>query len=290
MTSVRLIPVQPFLGARPGETGDAQVVGFPHETTASFRGGTHFAPQAIRHYAESIETYSPYQERDLEQDIHLIDRGDVVIEEPLALFPDHLQTVRAFLAEVKARTPFTLFLGGEHTVTLAFLTPEEIDDPHFRLIVLDAHTDLRPTYQGSPYSHAAWARRALEWLGPERLLIAGARSGLREEFTLAHRLNILAPTPDALLERLQALPPHTRVHLSLDIDVLDPSLAPGTGNPEPCGWQVQDLLRIFRALRRVRVVSADLVEYSPPHDPSGTTGILAAFLAREMILAFTSFP
>jgi len=287
MGEFHLVPAQPFLGAREVESADAQVVGFPFEATASFRGGTHFAPQAIRRYAESIETYSPYQDRDLEADVRLVDRGDILIAEPFALFPARLDAMRAFIQEVKARARFTLFLGGEHTSTLAFLTPQEVADPNFMLIVLDAHTDLRSEYQGSPFSHAAWARRALEWLGPERLIIAGARSGLREEFALARELNVLVSTADELAQRLAERPAPARVHLSLDIDVLDISLVPGTGNPEPCGWHVQDILEVLAALRTVQVVSADLVEYNPLHDPTGATGILAAFLAREMILALT---
>ncbi len=270
------------------EAPQAQIVGFPFEATASFRSGTGFAPQAIRAFSESIETYSPHQDRDLE-DLTLWDRGDLLLEEPLN-FAEHLPALRDFCAQLEAQAPFTLYLGGEHTSTLAFLSPEKVADPEFHLIVLDAHTDLRESYQGSPYSHAAWARRALEWLGPERVTIAGARSGLREEFALAKRYGLLAPTPQDLLDRLARIPTKARLHLSVDIDVLDLALVPGTGNPEPLGWRVEDLLTVFRALAGRRVVSADLVEYSPPHDPSGATGILAAFLVREMVLAFTPSP
>lgn len=284
---LRLVPAPPFVGAREASRWDAQVVGFPYEATASFRGGTRFAPNAIRELSESIETYSPYRDRDLETDLTLVDRGNVLIEEPLALFPEHLNAVRRFCARLKAEASFTLFLGGEHTSTLAFIAEEDVADPRFRLLVLDAHTDLRPSYQGSAFSHAAWARRALEWLGPERLLIAGARSGLREEFALAREHGIWVRTAEEAVERIRDWPEDTRVHLSLDIDVLDLSLVPGTGNPEPCGWKVEDVLRVLEALRPFAVPSADLVEYSPPHDPAGATGILAAFLAREMILAFT---
>lgn len=281
-----LTPSQPFLSARTEvERPQAQIVGFPFEATASFRSGTHFAPQVIRTLSESIETYSPHQGRDLE-DLSLRDAGDLRPEAPLA-FSKHLEEARRLCAELKRQAGFTLFLGGEHTSTLAFLSPEEVADPHFHLIVLDAHTDLREHYQGSAYSHAAWARRALAWLGPERLIIAGARSGLREEFILAREQGLLAPTPQALLERIATLPPDARIHLSVDIDVLDPAYAPGTGNPEPLGWSVAEVLQVLQALRGRRVVSADLVEYSPPHDPGQVTGVLAAFLVREMLLALT---
>jgi len=281
-----LRPAHPFLAARPAANApQAQLVGFPFEATASFRSGAAFAPQAIRTFSESIETYSPHQERDLE-DLILWDRGDLVLEEPLNL-GEHLPALRDFCAQLETQAPFTLYLGGEHTATLAFLSPEKVADPNFHLIVLDAHTDLRETYQGSPYSHAAWARRALEWLGPERLIIAGARSGLREEFALARSLHLLAPTPQDLLQRIQRLPAEARIHLSVDLDVLDLALAPGTGNPEPLGWRVEDVLTVLQALPARRVLSADLVEYSPPHDPHGATGVLAAWLVREMLLALT---
>ncbi len=278
-----LLPTRPFLAAGAPSAPQAQIIGFPFEASASFRGGTAFAPQAIRTYSESIETYSPHQNRDLEE-VRLADRGDVVLEEPLA-FGEHLPALREFCAQLEQQAPFTLYLGGEHTSTLAFLSPAKVADPHFYLVVLDAHTDLRETYQGSRYSHAAWARRALEWLGPERLIIAGARSGLREEFALAREQGLLAPTPDDLLRRLERLPADARIHLSFDLDVLDLALVPGTGNPEPLGWGVDDVLRVLRALGQRHVPSADLVEYSPPQDPSGATGILAAWLVREMVLA-----
>lgn len=281
-----LRPAQPFLAAQATvEAPQAQIVGFPFEATASFRGGTAFAPQAIRSLSESLETYSPHQDGDL-ADLALWDRGDLVLEEPLD-FGGHLPALREFCAQLESQAPFTLYLGGEHTSTLAFLGPEKGADPHFVLIVLDAHTDLRPAYQGSPYSHAAWARRALEELGPERLIIAGARSGLREEFALARSLGLLAPTPQALQQRIARLPAAARIHLSVDLDVLDPAWAPGTGNPEPLGWRVEDLWAVLQALQGRRVLSADLVEYSPPHDPGGATGILAAWLVREMLLALT---
>ncbi len=285
--ALRWVTAPSFLASVPEHPRpQAQVIGFPFEATASFRGGAAFGPNVIRELSESLETYSPHQQRDLE-DLTLVDRGNLLWETPFGDLGRGLPALREALAGLKARAGFTLYLGGEHTCTLAFLGEDEWQDPDLFLLVLDAHLDLREHYQGTPYSHASWARRALERLGPQRLLIAGARSGTREEFTLARELGLWAPTPEATLARLEALPPSTRFHLSLDIDVLDPAHAPGTGNPEPLGWSVHDVLRILAHLRERVVVSADLVEYSPPHDPGGQTGVVAAFLAREMLLALT---
>ncbi len=282
-----LVPATPFLAAQVRKgPAQAQVVGMPVDVSASFRGGAQFGPDAIRTYSESIESYSPYADRDLE-DLDLVDRGNVRVDAPFRLFPHDLDALRAFLAGLRGQARFTLYLAGEHTCTLAFLPREDLQDPNFYLLILDAHLDLRPEYQGSLYSHAAWARRVLEWIGPARMRIAGARSGTREEFRLAREHGLLLPTPEAVRRWVDALPAGARVHLSLDIDVLDLALVPGTGNPEPLGWQVRDLLQVFQDLAQRTVVSADLVEYNPLLDPSGQTGILAAFLVREMLLAFT---
>jgi len=143
-----LVPGPRFVGARAAERGDAQVIGFPYEATASFRAGARFAPNAIRELSESIETYSLYQDRDLRRDLTLVDRGNVWIEDSLSLFPDRLAEIRRFCGLLKEEAAFTLFLGGEHTSTLAFISEEDERDPRFRLLVLDAHTDLRPAYQG----------------------------------------------------------------------------------------------------------------------------------------------
>ena len=273
----------PFLDARQEGRGDVHVVGFPYEATSSFRAGSHFGPEAIRRLGESLETFSPYRHRDMAE-VDVVDLGDVFPEEPFSLFPDHLDEARAFFSSLRG-TRFTLFLGGEHTSTLAFLSPADVADPEFALVVLDAHLDLRDAYQGSRYSHASWARRALEWLGPERLVIVGARSGTREEFALAREQGVLAPRLDDLATWLEMHAPK-RLHLSLDIDVLDPAHAPGTGNPEPLGWSVREVMEVIELLKGLAVVSADIVEYSPPYDCGDRTGILAAFLAREMILTW----
>ncbi len=262
------------------------MVGFPLDATASFRGGAQFGPNAVRELSESIETYSPYQDRDLE-DLDLVDRGNLWPEAPLGLMERHLPALRREFSRVRKQARFTLYLAGEHTCTLAFLTEEDLADPHFHLLVLDAHLDLRASYQGSRYSHAAWARRALEALGPSRLLIAGARSGTREEFRLAREKGIWTRDVAGVRRWLEQRSPRARFHLSLDIDVLDPAHAPGTGNPEPLGWSVQEVLEVVHMLTQWRVVSADLVEYQPNLDASGRTGILVAFLAREMLLAFS---
>lgn len=280
--SFSLIPTEPFMGLQCEGTPQAQIIGFPYEAPSSRRGGSRQAPDAIRERAQTLGTYSPYQRQDIEG-MAVADLGNVGVERFGPLFPDHLETLRQHCATLKSRA-FTLFLGGEHTSTLAFISEEEVEKPGFLLLVMDAHLDLRDTYDGARYSRATWLRRALEWLGPDHILILGARAGTREEFRLAQKEGLLLSSPYDILDALEERRPR-RIHVSLDIDVLDPAIAPGTGHPEPMGWQVQDIMYILERLRAWNVVSVDIVEYSPPYDPGGVTGTVAAFLAREVLLA-----
>lgn len=269
-----------FLGARaPGggaPPGGLILRGAPYDATASFRGGSRFAPEAIRWASDSIETYSPLLDRDLEA-VPFTDAGDLPVEglEPAAM-------VKALRRQTVPGLPFVL--GGEHTVTLGAvqaLTPRYPD-----LVVLqwDAHADLRDEFAGERICHATVMRRLLDGGCP--LVQLGIRAGTREEFEIGRRRSLhisrdVLPPPalrDALAGR--------SLYLSVDVDVLDPAVVPGTGNPEPDGSRYADLVAALRTLTSHRVVGLDLVELSPPCDPGGTSAIVAASLVREMILLF----
>ena len=269
-----------FLGARaPGggaPPGALILCGAPYDATASFRGGSRFAPEAIRWASDSIETYSPLLDRDLEA-VPFTDAGDLPVEglEPAAM-------VKVLRRLTVPGLPFVL--GGEHTITLGAvqaLTPRYPD-----LVVLhwDAHTDLRDEFEGERICHATVMRRLLDGGCP--LVQLGIRAGTREEFEMARRRSlhlsrdVLPPPP--LRDSLAGRP----LYLSVDVDVLDPAVVPGTGNPEPDGSRYADLVAALRTLTSHRVVGLDLVELSPPCDPGGASAIVAASLVREMILLF----
>lgn len=269
-----------FLGAcAPGGSmppGAITLIGVPYDATASFRRGSRFGPEAIRWASDSIETYSPLLDRDLEG-ILFADAGDLRVDGLDA--EAMVKVVRRHLD-----TGFPFLLGGEHTVTLGgvrALTPRCPD-----LIVLqwDAHTDLRDEDRGSRMTHATVMRQLLDGGCP--LVQLGVRAGTRAEFDLARQRSLYLSRgvglPPRLLEVLRGKP----LYLTIDIDVLDPAVAPGTGNPEPGGTTYPELVAALRSLVSCRIVGMDLVEVCPPCDPGGTTPVVAATLVREMILLF----
>jgi agmatinase len=268
-----------FLGGRPpggAPLGGLRLYGVPYDATASFRRGSRFGPDAIRWASESIETYSPLLDRDLSA-VRFTDGGNLNVEglEPGAM-------VRAVSRQLPPCVPFVL--GGEHTVTLGVVQALTPRHPDLAVIQWDAHTDLRDEYDGRRVSHATVMRRLVETGVPVAQL--GIRAGTRQEFEVAGARALcchpgVVPSP-AVLERLAGRP----LYLTVDIDVLDPSEAPGTGNPEPMGVTYRALIDGLRSLAGRRIVGMDLVEVAPSCDPSGRTAILAASLVREMILLF----
>ncbi|MHB8158472.1 MAG: agmatinase, partial [Desulfocucumaceae bacterium] len=182
-------------------------------------------------------------------------------------------------------------MGGEHLVTLPAVRRAAAHYPGLSVIHFDAHADLRDKYLGMDLSHATVMRRVTEIIGPENLYQFGIRSGTREEFVFARSSVNLHPVINAAdiaktAEALKGRP----VYISLDIDVLDPAYAPGTGTPEPGGCSPDQLFTALEAFADLNVVGFDLVEVSPDYDEAGRTAIMAAKLIREALLLFAGRP
>lgn len=268
-----------FLAARPQTQPDLVLLGIPYDATSTFRRGSAHGPDAIRWASESIETYSTILRASLD-DIAFSDLGNV---EVAGTSPETMiDSVRNAVASVGS--PIPVLLGGEHTITLGAVTAVTAAYPDLAIIQLDAHADLRDTYDGRTISHATVMRRVSDVIGADRIVQLGIRAGTAEEFamtaTVRHHTRGL-DIPPAVWTWLEQRP----VYVTLDIDVLDPAEAPGTGNPESEGISASDLLAWIRRLSPLRVVGADLVEVSPPYDPSGRTAVLAATIVREVILS-----
>jgi len=268
------------------EPAQAVVFGMPMDFTVSFRPGARFGPARIREASIGLEEYSPYLDRSL-ADVRYFDAGDLMLpfgnaERSLAMIGDF---VRKLLADGK----FPLGLGGEHLVSWPIVREMHARYPDLALIHIDAHADLREHYEGEPLSHATPIRKAAELLGGRNIYQFGIRSGTREEFEYAReRLNFY---PFEVLEPLRRVLPELAgrpVYVTVDIDVLDPSAAPGTGTAEPGGISSRELLAAIHAIARseVRVVGADVVEVAPVYDPSEQTAIVAAKLVREMLIGW----
>ena len=274
-----------FLGCD-AEYDEARVVlfGAPFDSTTSFRPGTRFAGPAIRGDSWGLETYSPYQDRDL-TDCHIFDSGDLELaigdsEKVLAVIEERAETI---LKDDKL--PF--LIGGEHLVTLGSIRAAARKYQDLHIIHLDAHTDLREDYLGVRLSHACVIRRCWEILGNGRIHQFGIRSGEKDEFewaksghTSLHPFDLEGL--EETVESLQGKP----VYFTLDLDVLDPSVFPGTGTPEPGGIDYMTLQRaVIAVCQNVCLVGCDVNELCPPYDASGVSTAVACKIIREMLLA-----
>jgi agmatinase len=270
----------PFLAAESGEPTpdiDAIIVGLAADGGVSFRPGAVDGPSGIRAFSESIETYSPRTGRDL-SDLRIVDIGDhterETVEKAFAVILDAAWT--------SGRRPLVVSLGGDHSVTPPAVAAVAARAEHLAVVGFDAHLDLREDYPGD---HACTYRRISE-LGPQ-CFVFGVRSGAREEWRdvplVLASVSRSVMIPSGVHRRLEGRP----VYVTVDIDVLNSAAAPGTGNPEPGGPAFEELLESLESLEGLDVVGFDVVEVSPPLDPSGITQSAAAVLVREAILRFS---
>lgn len=271
-----------FLGATDTSAPRFALVGVPYDRTQSFRRGAASGPEAVRRASTSLETYSPALGADL-ADVGLVDLGDL----PVADLPAEAMVER--VARAVAEVPggvVPVLLGGDHTLTAGAVRALARRFPDLHVLVLDAHLDLRDEYEGSRWSHACTVRRLWVEVGDGRVVLLGVRSGLREEWEFARRHCRWTCEPLALPETVHAELRGHPVYVSVDLDVLDPSCAPGVGNPEPGGPSFAELLQAVYLLRDLVVAGLDVVEAAPSLDPSGVTAVVAAKLVRELVLSF----
>ncbi|WP_010650547.1 agmatinase [Oceanobacillus massiliensis] len=267
---------------------EAEIVlfGVPFDGTTSFRPGTRFAMQEIRPDSFGLETYSPYLDKDLE-DAAIFDGGD--LELPLGNTAKAMDQIHAYTREVLQDGKKFLMVGGEHLVSLPTIQAAYEKYPDLHLIHIDAHTDLREDYLGEKLSHASVIRRCHEFLGDGRIFQFGIRSGLKEEFEWAGTHTYLERFSLAtLMEKIQELK-DVPVYITIDLDVLDPGIFPGTGTPEPGGITYRELLKAIEQMQQLnQIVAADVVELSPPYDPSGASTAIACKTIRELLLTLTA--
>lgn len=274
-----------FIGADSAfDAADVVLFGAPYDSTTSFRPGTRFGPSAVRTESFGIETYSPYQDRDLETDVRVHDAGD--LELPFGAPDRALDMIEAKAAEILDAGKVPFLLGGEHLVTLGSVRAVAKRHPDLRIIHFDAHADLREDYLGVRLSHACVMRRCHDILGDGRIWQFGIRSGTCDEFAFMKAGHVVTePFSVKTLANL-SFPEGTPVYLTVDLDVLDPSEFPGTGTQEAGGLRFAELLSaLCEILSRFRVVALDNVELSPALDPSGRSTALACKLLREELLS-----
>ena len=245
------------------EVAKIVLFGAPFDSTTSYRPGTRFASQVMRNDSWGLETYSPYQDKDMTDYGYYFDSGD--LELPIG---DSVQVLDAIEKRTETilndgKLPF--MIGGEHLVTLGSFRAVAKKIPDVHIIHFDAHTDLREDYLGVTLSHASVIRRCHDIVADGKIFQFGVRSGDRPEF----------------LEKLKGKP----VYFTIDLDVLDPSVFPGTGTPEAGGVQFMELLdAIHTVIANCNIVGCDVNELCPPLDTSGASTAVACKVVREMLL------
>lgn len=251
--------------------------------TESFRPGTSKGPEAIRRFSDSIETYDPILDRDL-ADLRIVDHGDVdftgkTLDQALTAIEE---AVRALPSG-----SFPLLFGGEHTMSLPAVRAIRERYPDLYLIQIDAHMDFPEQYEGQSIAHATVARRISDEMDWKHMIQVGVRSGTKPEWVDTR--NLLHSTPELVLpDDVRTIIGSSPVYITLDIDVLDPSAAPGTGCLEPGGPTYFELHTFLKGLRGLNVVAADIVEVLPEIDPAGLAATSAAKLARQLMLEFVT--
>lgn len=263
---------------------DKVILGIPMDSTTSFRPGARLAPYRIREVSEGIEEYSIYQDKSLE-DINFYDAGDIVI--PFGNVKESLKRIENVTREILKQGKKVFALGGEHLVSLPLINAYHDFYPDLVVIQMDAHADLRSDYLGEDFSHATVMHKIAEKLGKKRVFQLGIRSGTKEEMEYAAEntciyLNQLLSAAKDVKDKIG----DKAVYITLDIDVLDPAFAPGTGTPEAGGFSSRELFETLAVFKGLNIVGFDLVEISPPYEQNDNTSLLGAKILREVLLAY----
>ena len=271
---------------------DVAVVGAPFDGGASFRSGQRFGPQKIREMSALLRAFNPALDVEPFAELRVVDWGDAACS-PISI-EDSLATIERAVADVVGAGVLPIVLGGDHSISLAILRALAPSHGPLGLVHFDAHPDTWETHFGRKYSHATPFRRAIEerLIDPSRYVQVGIRGPLPKASDLddARALGITVLRADDVwemgldlaLSRIHAIATGP-VHVSLDIDVVDPAFAPGTGTPEVAGFSSREIVQLVRGLASVGAVAFDVVEVAPPYDHGDVTSLLAANLAYEML-------
>lgn len=278
--------IQTFI-ACDSEYADADIIlfGAGFDGTTSFRPGTRFAPSAIRNESFGIETYSPYQDKDM-LDYSYFDSGD--LELPFGDTEKVLSDIqeRSGIILNDGKIPF--MIGGEHLVTLGSVRATAEKYPDLHIIHFDAHADLRDDYLGQKLSHACVLRRCHEIVGDGHIFQFGIRSGDRDEFKFAEKHTYMNKFNLDTLEEITDKLKGKNIYLTVDLDVLDPSVFAGTGTPEAGGVSFDELRKALTLVcSKLNIVGCDVNELSPQYDQSGVSTAVACKIIREMLLALS---
>ncbi|ERN51792.1 agmatinase [Alkalihalophilus marmarensis] len=277
-----------FIMSNPNyEDAKAVIYGMPMDWTVSFRPGSRFGPNRIREASLGLEEYSPYMDKHLEE-VNYFDAGDIPL--PFGNAARSLDMVEEYVDKLLADGKFPIGLGGEHLLSWPIFKSMNKKYDNMAIIHIDAHADLREEYEGEVLSHSTPIRKACGLIGPENVYSFGIRSGMREEFQFAKESGMHMSKFEVAEPLKKVLPTLAgrNVYVTIDIDVLDPSCAPGTGTAEAGGITSKELLDAIMSIAEsnINIIGADLVEVAPAYDPTEQTQITASKMIREIILGW----
>ena len=265
------------------EDADFVIFGIPYDATTSYKPGTRFGPDEIRKASWGLETFSPVLKKDL-IDVNVCDLYNITIEGTQMDIIERSYNASKNIME-KGKIP--IMMGGEHSITYPVVKAVKDVYNDFVLIQFDAHCDLREEYLGNEYSHASVIRRCFDLT--KDIYQFGIRSGDKEEWEFGWEntnISMDLPTKEDIKEIKSLDKP---VYITIDIDVLDPAYAPGTGTPEPCGFSTKELINSLYLFKELKdnIIGFDVVEVSPHYDIGNITSIAAAKIIRELILTIS---
>lgn len=272
---------------------DVAVVGVPFDAGVTYRPGARFGPSAIREASRLLKPYNPAQDVRPFTESQVVDAGDIIAN-PFDI-PKAIAEIETGMAELMNGDRPVVTLGGDHTIALPALRAAHAIHGPLALIHFDAHLDTWGPYFGAEYTHGTPFRKASEegLIRKDRSVHVGIRGSLYDDtdlsddeelgFTIVHCADFENSSVADIVERIQRRVGDAPLYISIDIDVLDPSMAPATGTPESGGMTSRELLTILRGLKNNRVVAADIVEVSPAYDNASITSVVAANLAYELL-------
>jgi agmatinase len=277
---------------------DVAVLGVPFDSGVSYRPGSRFGPSHIRESSRLLRPYNPALQVPVFASQQVADAGDLAVN-PFSI-DDAISTIERGARNLLDRTRFVLTLGGDHTIALPMLRAVSAVHGPVAVVHFDAHLDTWDTYFGAAYTHGTPFRRASEegLLDRSGCLHVGTRGPLYTDADLSQDSELgfqVIPAPDVdqlgvagVAERIRERVGDRPVYVSVDIDVLDPAHAPGTGTPEAGGLSSRELLATLRSFARLNLVGADIVEVAPAYDHAQITGIAAAHVGYELLSALAA--
>ncbi|RBY74657.1 agmatinase [Geodermatophilus sp. TF02-6] len=274
---------------------DVAVVGVPFDSGVSYRPGARFGPAHVRQSSRLLRPYNPAQDVEPFARAQVVDAGDLAVN-PFSI-EEAIGQVRSGAAALLERAGRLLTIGGDHTIALPLLRALHAVHGPIAVVHFDAHLDTWDTYFGAEYTHGTPFRRAAEegLLDRSGCLHVGIRGPLYSVrdlgedaelgFQVVHAREVDDLGVRGVVERIRARVEERPVYVSVDIDVLDPAFAPGTGTPEAGGLSSRELLAILRGFADLDLIGADLVEVAPAYDHAEITGIAASHVAFELVSA-----